>query len=126
MLGVEDYVKGVIPYEMSPAWPSAALEAQAVCARTYAYMTTKHLSSYGFDLCNTTDCQVYYGIGSYTNCATAVSDAAVDATAGLRVYYNGSLAETVYHSSDGGATESAENVWGGAVDYLIGKEDPMR
>lgn len=124
VLGVEDYVKGVVPYEMNPDWPAAALEAQAVCARTYAYMTTKHLSAYGFDLCNTTDCQVYYGIGSYTNCATAASDAAVDATAGLRVYYNGGLAETVYHSSDGGATESAENVWGGSVDYLIGKEDP--
>lgn len=124
VLGVEDYVKGVVPYEMSPDWPAAALETQAICARTYAYMTTKHLNAYGFDLCNTTDCQVYYGLGSYTTCATDASNAAVDATAGLRVYYNGSLAETVYHSSDGGATESAENVWGGSVGYLIGKEDP--
>lgn len=120
VVSLEDYVKGVLPYEMGTGWPSAALEAQAVCARTYASVTTKHLSTYGFDLCNTTDCQVYNGV----NASGADTDAAADATAGECIRYQGELAETVYHSSDGGATESAENVWGKAVDYLIGKNDP--
>lgn len=120
VVDVEDYVKGVVPYEMSGSWPVEALKAQAICARTYAVRTTKHLSSYGFDLCNTTDCQVYYGTGS----ATANSDRAVEETSGKCLTYNGSYIEAVYHSSDGGATEDAENVWGSKTGYLIGKKDP--
>lgn len=120
VVSLEDYVKGVLPYELGTGWPMAALEAQAVCARTYASVTTKHLNAYGFDVCNTTDCQVYNGV----NASGTDTDAAVDATAGECVRYQGALAETVYHSSDGGATESAENVWGSAVGYLIGKADP--
>ncbi|MEA4993015.1 MAG: SpoIID/LytB domain-containing protein [Oscillibacter sp.] len=120
VVSLEDYVKGVLPYEMGKGWPEAALQAQAVCARTYASVTAKHLNTYGFDMCNTTDCQVYNGV----NAAGGDTDAAVDSTAGQRVWYRGALAETVYHSSDGGATESAENVWGGTVGYLIGKTDP--
>ena len=58
VLDLESYVKGVIPYEMNGNWPLEALKAQAVCARTYACRTSKHLSVYGFDVCNTTCCQV--------------------------------------------------------------------
>lgn len=50
VVNLEDYVKGVIPYEMSGDWPLAALEAQAVGARTYACQSTKHLKTYGFDV----------------------------------------------------------------------------
>ena len=122
---LEDYVKGVIPYEMSSDWPLAALEAQAICARTYACRDSKHLSTYGFDVCNTTDCQVYYGRGSGTSYATSLTDQAVDNTAGQMIYYQGELVQdAVYHASDGGATEDAKNVWGGDVPYLQGKEDP--
>lgn len=124
VLGLEDYVKGVVPYEMSGGWPLEALKAQAICARTYVCSTTKHLSSYGFDVCNTTDCQVYDGVGNNSVCPTAISDQAVDETAGKCLYSNGSLIEAVYFSSDGGATEDAANVWGGNVGYLIGKMDP--
>lgn len=120
VVNLEDYVKGVVPYEMGGNWPEAALEAQAVCARTFVCDTTKHLSSYGFDVCNTTDCQVYCGLSS----ATAASDSAVDATAGKCLYYNGDLIQAVYCASDGGATEDAANVWDGDVGYLKGKKDP--
>lgn len=120
VVSLDDYVKGVLPYEMGTGWPMAALQAQAVCARTYASMTSKHLSAYGFDVCNTTDCQVYNGL----NAAASDTDAAVDSTSGQRLWYNGELAEAVYHSSDGGATENAENVWGTSVAYLMGKLDP--
>ena len=120
----EDYVKGVIPYEMSGSWPVEALAAQAVCARTYVSRATKHSAAYGFDVCNTTDCQVYYGRGNSTSGPSARSDAAVDETAGLCLYYGVKLIEAVYFSSDGGATEDAKNVWGGDLAYLKGKEDP--
>ncbi len=125
VVDLESYVKGVIPYEMNGSWPVEALMAQAVCARTFACGCTKHRSTYGFDVCNTTDCQVYYGRGSGTTGPSSTSDRAVDLTAGECMYYQGSLAkDAVYHSSNGGATEDAANVWGGVTGYLIGKEDP--
>ncbi len=125
VLDLESYVKGVIPYEMSGGWSLEALKAQAVCARTYACRTSKHLSAYGFDVCNTTCCQVYYGQGSGSVCATEQSDAAVEETEGERLYYRGALVQdAVYHSSNGGATEDAANVWGGEKGYLKGKADP--
>ena len=118
---LENYVKGVVPYEMSGDWPLAALEAQAVCARTYACRDSKHLSAYGFDVCSGTDCQVYNGV----SLATARSSQAVDNTAGLRLYYGGYLVQdAVYHASNGGATEDAKNVWGTEKGYLKGKTDP--
>lgn len=118
---LENYVKGVVPYEMSGDWPLAALEAQAVCARTYACRDSKHLGTYGFDVCSGTDCQVYNGV----SLATARSSQAVDNTAGLRLYYGGYLVQdAVYHSSNGGATEDAKNVWGTEKGYLKGKTDP--
>ncbi len=120
VVNIEDYVKGVLPYEMSPSWPLEALKAQAVCARTYALLQTKHYKSYKFDVCNTTDCQVYYG----TNKASSLSDQAVDETQGMAATYGGSYAELYYYSSNGGASESSENVWTKALPYLVGKLDP--
>ena len=125
VVDLETYVKGVIPYEMNAAWPKEALKAQAVCARTYACRTSKHRGTYDFDVCAGTCCQVYCGQGSGAVYATAASDAAVDTTAGERLYYHGDLVQdAVYHSSNGGATEDAVNVWGGDKGYLKGKKDP--
>lgn len=124
VLDLEQYVRGVVPYEMPGTWPLEALKAQAVCARTFVCRETKHLASYGFDVCATVDCQVYSGMGNSTNSPTAATDRAVAETAGECVYYDGALIEAVYHSSDGGATEDAKNVWGGDVPYLQGKKDP--
>ena len=120
VVDLEDYVKGVLPAEMPGDWSLEALKAQAVCARTFACLNTKHLSAYGFDVCNSTDCQVYNGVSN----ATTSTDRAVEETAGECLYYNGELAEAYYHSSDGGATEDAQNVWGTNVPYLQGKKDP--
>lgn len=118
-VGLEDYVKGVLPYEISADWPAEAQKAQAVCARSFALGTHKHTSE-GYDLCNTTNCQMYLG----TNLATAASDAAVEATRGEYLTYNGELVIGYFFSSDGGATEDAVNVWGGDYPYLQGKVDP--
>ena len=119
VVGMDDYLKGVIPYEMSPSWPVEALKAQALCAKSYAVNSIGKHKSQGFDLCNTTDCQVYYG----TNTATANSDSAVEAVSGLYVTYNGKVAETFYHASSGGWTEDVKNIWGSNIPYLKAVED---
>lgn len=119
VVDLEAYVKGVLPYEMGGSWPMAALEAQAVCARTYACRTDRH-TDYDFDICNTTHCQVYNGV----NTATAATDEAVENTAGECLYYDRELVrEPVYHSSNGGATEDGYYVWGTETPYLRGVED---
>lgn len=120
---LEEYVKGVLPYEMPGHWPEEALKAQAVCARTFVCRTIGH-PSHGFDVCGTIDCQVYSGLGNGSKGATEATDRAVDATAGQCLYYEGALIQASYHSSNGGATEDGEIVWGGSVPYLKGKLDP--
>lgn len=122
VVGLEDYVKGVIPYEMSSDWPVEALKAQAVCARTYAaYNLNAYAEDYGFDLTDDTESQVYRGIYG----ADAVTDAAADATAGQFVRYQGRLCEVYYFSSDGGATEDGAYIFGSKQPYLVGKTDPF-
>lgn len=120
-VSLDDYAKGVLPYEMTPSWSLEALKAQAVCTRSYALGSlNKHQSRYGFDVCDTTDCQVYKG----TSLSTTQSDSAVDATSGEYLTYNGEIATSYFASSDGGATEDAVNVWGTEIAYLKGVPDP--
>ncbi len=121
---MDDYVKGVVPYEASPSWPIEALKAQAVCARTYALtrINANHQNGYHFDLCDSVHCQAYKGI--YAGSLAYKIDEAVDDTSGVTVQYNGQYCETVYSSSNGGASESNVNVNGKDIPYLIGKKDP--
>ena len=118
---MDDYLKGIIPYEMSSSWPAEALKAQAVCARSYVLSSTgsKHAANH-FDLCNTTCCQAYRGCGR----ATDFTDAQVDATSGICAWYNGKIAQTFYYASNGGATEDCANIWFADLPYLKGKTDP--
>ncbi len=126
---LEDYVNGVICYEMGREWPLEALKTQAMCARTYVLKSLNKHDSYGFDICNSSSCQVYRGMGtgkSYGPSPTSLQ--AVEETAGLVITYRGELAETPYSSSHGGASEDAKNVWGTdtvqAHPYLRGVVDP--
>ncbi len=120
VLEMDDYICGVVPYEMSPSWPLEALKAQAVSARTYAASQLgKHASS-GFDLCNGTCCQAYLGV----NVDAADCEEAVRSTSGIYVTYEGEMADTYYHSCDGGATENSENVFYEEIPYLRGVKDP--
>ena len=119
IVDIEDYVKGVIPYEMSGSWPIEALKAQALCARTYAASHFNDNSYYGFDVTNDTYSQVYRGLTG----ATSTSDAAVEQTAGIYILYAGEPISAMYCSSNGGATEDSENITGNAVGYLRGKVD---
>lgn len=119
VVGLTDYVKGVVPYEVNASWPEEALKVQALCAKCYTLNTMGKHRSKGFDLCNTTDCQVYYG----TRKATDASDAAVEAVNGLYVLYEGEVCQTYYHATSGGYTEDVENIWNSAIPYLRAVED---
>ena len=119
VVSLTDYIKGVIPYEVNPNWPIEAQKAQALCAKCYTVKSLGKHKTKGFDLCNTTDCQMYQG----TNNATATSDEAVEATEGLFVLYDGEICTTYYHASSGGYTEDAGNIWGKDIPYLKAVED---
>ena len=123
VVDIEDYVKGVITYEMSADWPLEALKAQALCARTYvaSYIgSSTYYINYGFDVTNDTYCQVYRG----TNLSTAGSDRAVDETAGVYITYDGEPISAMFSSSHGGGSEDSENITGGVTPYLRGVLDP--
>jgi stage II sporulation protein D len=120
VVGLDDYVRGVVAAEMPSSWSPQALAAQAIAARTYAITTT--VEGDGYDLYDDTRSQMYGGVGA----ETATSDAAVAATAGQIVTYDGHPAVTYFFASSGGHTESIQNVWPGATadPWLQGVADP--
>jgi stage II sporulation protein D len=119
-VGLDDYVRGVVAAEMSSSWAAAALEAQAVAARTYAITATVGAADY--DLYSDTRSQMYGGVSA----ETPATNAAVAATAGQIVTYAGQPAVTYFFSSSGGYTESIQNVWAGSAPepWLRGVPDP--
>ncbi len=117
-LALEQYVKGVMPNEVPPSWPAEELKAQAVAVRSIAL--TGDVGGNGFDLYSDTRSQVYKGLESeYPS-----TNAAVAATRGQVVTYGGKVAQTLYSACSGGHTESAVNVFGSPVPYLVGVPDP--
>lgn len=119
IIDIEEYVKGVVPYEVNSSWPIEALKAQAIAARTYGVLNIGKHKKYGFDVCSSIDCQVYKG----TNSAADSTDRAVDATKGEYITYKSKPINAVFHSSNGGATEDSENIWGSKHHYLRGVYD---
>ena len=97
---LEDYVKGVVPVEMPTSWAANAVRAQAVAARSYGVRLQKFAGSSGYDICDTTACQVYGGMSR----ETSGGNAAVKATTGVIVTYRGVVALTQFSSSNGGHT----------------------
>ena len=120
VLGLEDYVKGVVPNELSPGgFPLLeAHKAQAIAARTYALRNRGQFVSQGYDLLPTTRSQVYRGLVS----ENSLSSRAVDETRGLIATYNGEPINALYTSTCGGRTEDAENIFNGAIPYLKARE----
>lgn len=114
VIGLEEYLYGVVPSEMPKSYETEALKAQAVAARTYAMTKLGAHTGSGYQLCDGTNCQVYKG---YSN-EGATTTAAIDDTAGEVACYNGSPIEAVFSTSSGGYTENSENVWYAAVPYL--------
>lgn len=114
VLGVEEYLYGVLKKEISPHWPSEALKAQAVAARTFAIFNMNKFIDQGFNICASTNSQAYGGM----NHEDPLTNKAVDATRGIIMVYKGEPINAVYHSDSGGYTENSENVWGSFLPYL--------
>jgi SpoIID/LytB domain protein len=113
VVSLEAYLKGVVPREAVVTWRPAALQAQAVAARTYAAYHRQRAGNRAYDLCDTIACQVYGGSDSEDPAATA----AVAATAGqIRLYRNAPIIAE-FSSSNGGATAP------GDAPYQILKAD---
>ena len=118
VLGLEAYLKGVVPSEMPSNWPAEALQAQAVAARSYALANLT--KGRGFDLYGDTRDQAYGGVAAESPSASA----AVDATKGQVVLYKDRVADTLYFSTSGGRTASSLESTGTAVPYLVPVADP--
>jgi stage II sporulation protein D len=120
VVGLDDYVQGVIAAEMPSTWSAEALKAQAVAARTYA-ITTDVAGTF-YNLYPDTRSQMYRGVAA----ETPATDAAVAATSGQIVTYQGAPAVTYFFASSGGYTENVEDAWPGATPdpWLRGVTDP--
>lgn len=115
-LPIEQYLESVVPSEMPSSYPSEALKAQAVCARTYAWkqIQEKRLEEYGADVDDSVSFQVYQNIFPKESTTNAVAE-----TKGEVLCQNEELIEAYYFSTSAGAT-STDEVWGAkeAASYL--------
>jgi len=116
---IEDYLYGVVGYEMSNSYPEEALKTQAVAARNYALRAKQTRSSRAYDVVDTSSDQVFKGYNSSYKRAIG----AVDSTRGMVLSYDGKLAACYYGSSNGGQTESTKNAWGSSLAYSVVKDD---
>jgi stage II sporulation protein D len=112
LLPLEAYLYGVVSKEISPAWPAAAQQVQAILSRTYAL--TRLRPNRPFDVGATQSDQRYDGIEG----ESVEAHDAVDATAGLIVSFDGAPAGVAYSACCGGHTADAADVWGTSVPYL--------
>jgi stage II sporulation protein D len=114
IIGIEEYLYGVLKKEISPRWPKEALKAQAVAARTFAIFNMNKYIDKGYNICASTNSQAYGGV----NHEDPLTNKAVDETRGVIIVYKGKPINAVYHSDSGGYTEDSENVWGSFLPYL--------
>lgn len=113
VVGLEKYLRGVVPAEMPAGWRPAALQAQAVAARSYALRKRADSAKSASQICDTSSCQVYGGYDAEDPRTTA----AVAATAGQYLSYGGRPALTEFSSSSGGWTAA------GDLPYQVAKQD---
>ena len=114
VLPLDKYLRGVVPTEMPVSWEPEALAAQAVAARTYAADGRSRPIAAHYQLCDTTSCQVYGGASA----EQPESNAAIAASTGEVLLYDGVPAFTQFSASSGGWTSA------GSVPYLVAQEDP--
>ncbi len=114
-IGVEDYLRGVVPLEIGnrPAAELAAAQAQAIAARSYVYVRIRARRTAQFDILSDVREQVYGGVEA----EQPVTDDAVASTAGLVLVYGGHLVDAPYHSTCGGSTAAPSEVWRGRTDF---------
>ncbi len=123
-VGIEDYVKGVLPWEFGTTWPAETMKAAAVASRSHIQKTDLAYLSYGIDIVANDGTQAYQGRGTYGASTFAATDAAVDATEGQYLTYNGDICLCSFSACDGGQILSAQQVFGVNYPYLAAKEDP--
>lgn len=116
---IEEYLRGVLPSEMSPSYPIEALKAQAIAARTFALKNRGKHGLDGFDLCNTTHCQVYKDASSYSDS----TDQAIRETYGQTLFFGNVIIDAPFHADSGGQTASSKEVWGSDFVYLQSVRD---
>jgi peptidoglycan hydrolase-like amidase len=116
-LPLEEYLLGVVPNELSPSTfgQLEALKAQAIAARTYIVKNMGQYRAEGFDICDTDQCQVYFGAGT----EDPLSSRAATETRGVVATYNGQPINALYSSTCGGRTESSENIFEEKLPYLV-------
>jgi stage II sporulation protein D len=118
LVGLDAYILGVVPGEMPKEWPAAALQAQAVAARSFALAGI--VKNRDFDLYADPRSQMYYGVSAESPATTA----AVQATKGEILTYGGKVVTALYSSSSGGRTASSVDVFGLELPYLQTRDDP--
>ena len=122
VLGMEDYLKGVVPWEMEPTAPLEALKAQAICARgeTMNFKNTRRFAAGKFDICDYDACQGYPGTENEKPATTR----AVVETRGLVALSGGKIADTVYGTNSGGISANAPDVWkSDPISYMSSVRD---
>lgn len=122
LVGLEDYLAGVLPAEMPEGYPLESLKAQAIAIRTYALRNLGKHAAVGYDVCDSPNCcQCYSGaVTSKPKCAQAAAE-----TAGMVVTYKDEIAHVFYCADGGGATRDySEAHPGNAIPYLRGVRDP--
>lgn len=114
-IGVEDYLRGVVPLEIGnrPFTELAAAQAQAITARSYVYVRIRSRRAAQFDIVSDVREQVYGGVEA----ERPVTDEAVASTAGLGLFHDGQLIDAPYHSTCGGSTAAASEVWRTGADF---------
>jgi peptidoglycan hydrolase-like amidase len=118
-VGIDNYTAGVVAREIYTSWPGAAVQAQAIAARTYGAYAMAHPQSRDYDLCDTTQCQVYGGHAHFTGAVRDWTDyqPAATATAGLVLEYAGAPIFAQFSASNGGWSVA------GGQPYLPAKQD---
>ena len=106
---LETYVRGVVPHEIGYNAPYAAVQAQAVLARTYVLASLHRFQVDNYELCADTQCQVYRGLED----TTALADRAISDTRGLVLTYNNRVIDALYSSTTGGITANYNDIWDG-------------
>jgi SpoIID/LytB domain protein len=106
---LETYLRGVVPYEIGQGAPFQAMSAQAILARTYVLRNVRRFTVDNYQLCATTQCQVYFGLDG----TTAETDRAIAETQGKVLTYNNELVDALYSSTTGGVTAAFTDVWQG-------------
>ncbi|TFH65741.1 MAG: SpoIID/LytB domain-containing protein [Candidatus Zixiibacteriota bacterium] len=122
VLNIEDYLRGVLQPEIGNRTEDEfeAVKAQAVAARTYAFITKDKYPDREYDLINDIGDQVYTGIAGEQD----ITNRAAEATRGEVLMYGDDLIDAYYHSTCGGRTDNIEEIWDkGMRPYLVGVAD---